>query len=139
MDGAAALAYPRRPSVLRCALAIAAVKLGLRLGGFSRTWRAIVRLTAHQVWLADVHPRFVHDTARAVATAAAFFPGRALCLEQSLVLWYCLRRRRVHAQLRLGVQAAPFASQAWVEYLGEPIDEDKDRLAQFSPLPDLPA
>jgi hypothetical protein len=63
--------------------------------------------------------------------AAAFIPGRALCLEQSLALYVCLRRAGVAVGLRLGVQPYPFAAHAWVEYKGEPVGESWDRVGRF--------
>ncbi|MDB4917220.1 MAG: hypothetical protein JWM95_4864 [Gemmatimonadetes bacterium] len=70
----------------------------------------------------------------AVASVSAFFPGRALCLEQSLTLYYCLRRRGVDVDIRLGVRHTPFAAHAWVEYQGAPLHEQYDTLHQIVPL-----
>jgi hypothetical protein len=70
--------------------------------------------------------------------AAAFFPGRALCLEQSLTLWYLLRQSRVQATLRLGVQPYPFGAHAWVEHAGEAVNENREILKAYVPFPSLP-
>ncbi len=74
-----------------------------------------------------------------VAVAAAFFPGRAVCLEQSLALYLLLRRRGVPAELRLGVQAYPFYAHAWVELDGEPVNEDRETVDKFRALPEVAA
>lgn len=65
-------------------------------------------------------------TANRVALAAAFYPRRALCLEQSLALCVLLRWQGVAAELRLGVQPRPFQAHAWVEVDGEPVAEHGD-------------
>jgi hypothetical protein len=75
-------------------------------------------------------------TAEKVAFAAAFFPGRARCLEQSLALYGLLRRADVAVTFRLGVQAYPFAAHAWVEHCGEPVNEKRELLNSYVPLPD---
>jgi hypothetical protein len=69
-----------------------------------------------------------------VDTAAAFFPGRALCLEQSLALYVCLRRAGVPAELKIGAQPYPFAAHAWVEHRGELIGTSYDLVCQFVPF-----
>lgn len=61
-----------------------------------------------------------------VALAAAFYPRRALCLEQSLALCWLLRRNGIAAELRLGVQPRPFQAHAWVEVDGRPLAERGD-------------
>jgi hypothetical protein len=83
----------------------------------------------------DVHDRQLIDACvRSVALAAAFFPGRALCLERSLTLWYVLRSRGVPVELCLGVQKFPFAAHAWVAYRGTPLNDVPEHVAHFQPL-----
>jgi hypothetical protein len=78
----------------------------------------------------------VRGAARSVAMAAALYPGRARCLEQSLVLYYLLRRRGVAVRYRQGVMPHPFQAHAWIEYDGEVITDVAEHAAQFSSLPD---
>jgi hypothetical protein len=91
--------------------------------------------------MAERHPTVsasaadVRRVADRVAVIAAFFPGRALCLEQSLALYWLLRRRGVSARLRVGVHPAPFTAHAWIEYDGAPVNEDDDRIRELLPLP----
>ena len=124
----------KAPSVARCALTLLAVRARLKVRGFGRSvaWarrrgeRAPgARLAAEQVERAAYH----------VAVAAAFFPGRAVCLEQSLALYVLLRRRGVPAELRVGVQVYPFHAHAWVELDGEPVNEDREVVEKFRALP----
>jgi transglutaminase-like putative cysteine protease len=125
----------RTPAVWWCGVQLVVVRAALRFLGYATTVRAIHRIASHVD--ADVGDApHVSEIARRVATAAAFFPGRALCLEQSVALYYNLRRLGIPARLRLGVQPRPFAAHAWVEFRGQPVNE-RDQLKQFLPLPDV--
>jgi hypothetical protein len=113
---------------------IFALKAALRLWGFGKViaWiRSRVGSIPATAWLeADV----VKAAERAVATAGALYPGRARCLEQSLVLYYLLRRHGVAAQYYQGVMAQPFEAHAWVEYRGEVINDIEEHAKQFARL-----
>jgi len=58
---------------------------------------------------AAVHHSFLHFT----------------CLEESLGLWYLLRRQGIISQLRIGVRKSngSFEAHAWVEYAGEALNQ----------------
>lgn len=127
------------PSAARCGVLLVIVRLTLLLCGFQKTYRCIQILVGKSARASDVDKPTIAATARSVATAAAFFPGRALCLEQSLALYYLLRRRGVDAYLKVGVQAIPFGAHAWIEYKGEPVNEDPERIKLFTALPGLVA
>jgi len=122
------------PSVAGCAAALVLVKLSLKVVGFGRTYAA---LTSHvgRRGSEAVTPAVLMEMVRRVALVAAFFPGRALCLEQSVTLWLLLRRRGIDADLRLGVQPYPFGAHAWVEHRGEPINENPEFVRTFTALP----
>jgi hypothetical protein len=83
----------RTPSVLRCGLMILSVKLSLKICGFARTIEWIRTGTATRPCTTSFAADAVVAAEHAVALAAAFYPGRARCLEQSLALYYLLRRR----------------------------------------------
>lgn len=127
----------RAPHVVTCMLLLLAADLSLKGLGLRRS----VRLAR---WLArpaaasrsDARP-FVIDSARRVATAAAFYPGRAQCLEQSLALFLLLRRRGVPVDLRIGVQPFPFVAHAWIEHEGKPVNEHEDFVMRLAPFPSL--
>jgi hypothetical protein len=115
---------------------ILALRLSLRAWGYGRVIRWVgrrVRLIPASDFL---DPEAVRAAAHTVATAAALYPGRARCLEQSLVLYYLLRRRGVALRYRQGVMPHPFQAHAWVEYGGEVITDVAEHAAQFACLPD---
>ena len=82
--------------------------VGLRLAGFRR-WKNVLawlapslNTTARQ---ADALQRQSAEAiARMAAAAARNFFFETNCLEQSLVLWWLLRRRGIAAELRIGAR-----------------------------------
>lgn len=115
-------------------VAVALSRLSLKTAGFRRTIRLARRLTRGPA--ADQNHLVADQSARAIAIAAAFFPGRAICLEQSVALYVLLRRRGVAAALRIGVQPYPFQAHAWVELDGQPVYENPDELFKFVAFPE---
>ncbi len=125
---------PRPPSVAAAAVALAAAKLGLAVLGLGRFKKLIERLTAARPVTDAIPAGLPAETARRVAVAAAFYPGRALCLEQSVTLYLLLRRRGLPVDLRLGVHVYPFLAHAWVEHAGTPLNESPEYVATLLPL-----
>ena len=126
---------PKPPGRLLCAAVLVAVTLGLRLGGLRRT-RALTRwLIARRPNAPSVDRTCIPFVVRCVDLAAAFFPGRARCLERSFALHVCLRWCGLPTQIRMGVQPHPFAAHAWVELEGAPVGDSLDSIALFAPLP----
>jgi hypothetical protein len=122
----------RFTEIVACLAAIAAVKISLAVRGFAATIRGI---EARHYELRDASDDTIARIDHVVAVAAALYPGRALCLERSLVLYDRLRRAGAHTDFRLGVQAAPFAAHAWVERHGEPVNDVLEHVEQFTPVP----
>ena len=110
-----------RGIVLEAAGGLLATWLGLRLAGFRR-WKSVLawlvpsvntaarKQTASQRKSAELIARMEGAAARNV-----FFGTN--CLEQSLVLWWLLRRRGISAELRIGARKEfeRFEAHAWVE------------------------
>jgi hypothetical protein len=136
---------PKRPGLVATAALIAATDVTLRVFGMRRTLD-LTRRFARTDRMPDAsalpvatRTELVRETARLVARAAAFHPGRAQCLEQSIVLYLLLRRRGIHADLRIGVQPVPFSAHAWVEHDGRPINESEDFILRLTPFPGVGA
>jgi len=127
-------AAPVEPSGSTCAFTLLTTALSLRLMGLRRTLILAERLGRRVRPATEPSAEFLGNVVRKVATAAAFFPGRALCLEQSLTLYTCLRRSGVPAELRIGAQPYPFTAHAWVEYRGELVGSTHDQVSQFVPF-----
>jgi hypothetical protein len=128
----------RVPSAARCGLVLVTIIALLRTLGFRRTLR-LVRWATQNVRSVEEAPFEAAElVAHRVATAAAFYPGRALCLEQSLTLYYCLHRLGIPAVFRIGVQPIGFVAHAWVEYRGVPILES-ELVHTVHAFPEIPA
>jgi hypothetical protein len=125
----------RVPSVLRCGIMILVVKAMLKARGFAWTMDWMRRQMEKVPDVVSVEVNAVRPIENAVAMAGALYPGRALCLEQSLVLYYLLRRQRVGVQYCQGVQPYPFEAHAWVEYRGEVINDIPEHVKGFALLP----
>jgi transglutaminase-like putative cysteine protease len=125
---------PSEPSGWRCAMTLLLATLALRVAGLHRSLALAQRLGRRVRRVVEPTPEFLANVVRKVDTAAAFFPGRALCLEQSLTLYICLRRAGVAAELRIGVQPYPFTAHAWVEHRGELVGTSYDQVSPFVPF-----
>ncbi len=125
------------PSVFRCGLMIIALKTLLRTRRFAGTigW---IRRRVEGIPVGEPVPmKAVLDVAWAVAIAGSLYPGRAKCLEQSLVLYYILRRRGVAVDYCQGVHPFPFQAHAWIEYAGKPVSDVVEHTKRFARLPEL--
>jgi hypothetical protein len=61
---------------------------------------------------------------------------RANCLQQTLVLWFLLRRDGIDSEICFGTrkQAGQVQAHAWVELFGIPLNEDKEVCEYFPPF-----
>ncbi len=128
------MSTPRIPSVASTTAVLGLTKLCLALVGFGRTLTA-ARWLMRRLPARSAAPELLTAVSRRVALVAAFFPGRALCLEQSVTLWVLLRGRGLEADLRLGVQPYPWCAHAWVEHRGQPVNERPEFTRGFVTLP----
>jgi hypothetical protein len=94
--------------------------LGLRSLGFRRWQKLLSRLTPAAPGTVEISESLL-DRCRAMAhieqSVARRLPFQSTCLDQSLVLWWMLRRRGVAAEMHIGgrKEAANFEAHAWVE------------------------
>ncbi len=113
-----------RGIALEAAAALVMTWTGLRLAGFRR-WKSVLAWLAPSTTPASpVRTTELLDFARVIARmeerVARHLFFRPNCLEQSLVLWWLLRARRISADLRVGARkdADRFEAHAWVELAG---------------------
>jgi len=120
-----------RRTFRRAALLLPVVKASLRLRGFKRTRESLER---HQSpasaepgqTRAGLEP--VLKISRMVRAAAHHGFVRASCLEESLTLWYLLRKQGYSSRLRIGVRktAEKFEAHAWVEHQGAALNQTEE-------------
>jgi hypothetical protein len=110
-----------RGIALEAAGGLLATWVGLRLAGFRR-WKTVLAWLAptanNSVRQPAAEQRKVAESIAHIAAAAArsfFFDTN--CLEQSLMLWWLLRRHGIAAELRIGARKEfeRFEAHAWVE------------------------
>lgn len=126
----------RAPGFMSCLATLLLMDVIPRMIGLRRTFQLLRRITPDVPEPAD-SDTIIAETTRRVTVAAAFYPRRARCLEQSLTLFVLLRRRGVRAELRLGVQPRPFYAHAWIEAGGRPVSESEDLPLMLATFPSL--
>lgn len=121
--------------------------LCVRFFGFRRLYAAMAKLSRGDKCVAATvtqsQPRAdakcltqAYAIARIVSLASWRGFYRANCLQQSLVLWWLLRRQGIETDLRIGVRKHEqrFEAHAWVEYLGIVLNDRNDVHQRFAPF-----
>jgi hypothetical protein len=125
------------PSVARSFVAITLVKLALTAGGLGRVTRWMRRRLTQVPAAPGVSEDGVAACEYSVAMAAAFYPGRAMCMERSLALLYLARRAGIPVTYHHGVQPVPFAAHAWVEYDGRVVNDVPEHVQLYQRFPQV--
>jgi len=120
-----------RIRVIESAITLIAIKLMLLVIGFARTYALLHWRVRDLSTTTEPDTTTLDASARSIVAAAILIPGRIECLEQSLALWYLLRRRGVAVELTFGMRQFPFGAHAWVTYRGEPLNEDREALRHY--------
>jgi hypothetical protein len=134
------LSSGERSIVLEAVGALGTTWLALRLAGFRRCRKLLSQLipsTTPELGLdRSALAESAHSIARLESAAARNLPLKTNCLEQSLVLWWLLRRRGIAAELRIGARkdSNGFEAHAWVEWKGEVLDETNGEHLHFVPF-----
>jgi hypothetical protein len=129
-----------RGVALQAAGGLLATWLGLRLTGFRRWKSALAHLapsantTARQQDASQTESAEVIARMAAAAARNVFFGTN--CLEQSLVLWWLLRRRGISAELRIGARKEfqRFEAHAWVEVDSAVLNDTSAEHLHFVPF-----
>jgi hypothetical protein len=144
-----ALSWRERLLFLQSCVMLPATALALRVVGVQRWQSVLARLSKMGSPRAfqsapesssnefEIEPR---EIARLVRAAANHGLYRANCLEQSLVLWWALRRNRIESEIHYGARKEQHKlhAHAWVECCGVALNEDRgldERYSRFSRAP----
>lgn len=129
-----------RGVVLEATGGLLATWTGLRLIGFRRWERVLAVFAPAANTNGPVHDASEQESAHVVArmqeaAARNLFFGTN-CLEQSLVLWWLLRRRGFDAVLRLGARkdSDRFEAHAWVELDAQALNDANAEHRHFVPF-----
>ena len=126
----------RRLLVLACIMLLLTA-VALRLVGFRRWHSALARWGLMREPASGQQAAILVQQAcgvtRLMTAVAAQSAHRANCLEQSLVLWWLLRRLGIESDLRIGVHKIVdrLEGHAWVEYGGLALNERDDVRQRF--------
>jgi hypothetical protein len=132
----------------RAAILLPLVRWSLRLRGYGQTFASLQKRVLSQPGRAENQPEArekVHITCRMVHAALRYSFAQYTCLEESLTLWYLLRKQGIAACLRIGVRKenGKFEAHAWVEYDGEALNQDEAMHRHYAAfeqdLPEPPA
>ena len=114
-----------------------ATAVALRLVGFRRWQAALARLAP----AVPTDPRGnglerAHQIARMVAAGGHHGPRRSSCLEESLVLWWLLRRQGFSPGLCVGARKRDgrFEAHAWVELAGAVLNDTGEVHRHYTPF-----
>lgn len=101
------------------------IRVSLRLRGYNPTFASLQRRLEGVPVAANAGNEPVFKTNRMIHAAVHYSPLHFTCLEESLCLWYLLRKQGISPQLRIGVRKAngKFEAHAWVEYAGEAVNQ----------------
>ncbi len=132
----------------RAAALLPVIGISLRIRGYKKTQEWLRRRLRDQAgpWSSadDSHER-MERTCRMVRAAEHHGLVRSTCLQESLALWYLLRRQNISSSLRIGVRkgSGKFEAHAWIEYEGRPLNQSEELHQHYFPFEndfhDLPA
>jgi Transglutaminase-like superfamily len=125
----------------RATLVLLAIRVTLRLRGYKKTQGWLQEKLNRQNQTAPpvgIQSECVEMTCRMVRAAEHYAPGRATCLEESLLLWYLLRSQDISATVRIGVrkEGTKFEAHAWVEREGVALNQRDEQHRHYAPFAD---
>jgi hypothetical protein len=131
------LSWAERLLLAQAAVALPAVAALIRVRGLKGCQALLARLSplANPGLRADGPAEsLARGVVRIVTAAAAHGPYRANCLQQSVTLWWLLRRRGLEGELRIGTRKMDghVDAHAWVEFSGRALNESRDVGARYA-------
>jgi len=126
-----ALDAETRKTFRRAVVLLPLIRVSLRACGYKKTQEYLQgRLDGQKAPRVEREggTKKLENTCRMVCAAAHYGLGHATCLEESLTLWYLLRRQGIAAGVRIGVRklADKFEAHAWVEWQGAALNQAEE-------------
>ena len=112
----------------RAAILLRLVRWSLHLRGYGKTYTSLQKRLHPQALGVETRPEMREEaqvTCRMVRAAVRYSLAQFTCLEESMTLWYLLRKQGIPACLRIGVRTenGKFEAHAWVENGGEALNQ----------------
>lgn len=132
----------------RASILLPWLRWSLRLRGYRKTFASLQKRVPPPATETDKRPDECEDVraaCRMVIAALHYSFLQYTCLEESLTLWYLLRKQGIAASLRIGVRKEneKFEAHAWVEHRGEALNQDEAMHRHYAAfeqdLPEPPA
>jgi hypothetical protein len=132
----------------RAAILLPLVRWSLHLRGYGKTFTSLQKRIQFRAKGTENRPEVreeVQATCRMVRAAMRYSLVQFTCLEESLTLWYLLRKRGIAACLRIGVRKEneKFEAHAWVEHAGDALNQPEEMHRHYAAfeqdLPEPPA
>ncbi len=130
------LSRPERQALLQGLVLLPTTAVALRIVGFRRWQAALSRLAQREETESDfpeVSVQRAQRITKMVQAASRHGLWHTSCLEESLVVWWLLRRRGIPSDLRIGVRktASALQAHAWVELRGTALNDHEDVHQRF--------
>jgi hypothetical protein len=115
----------------RAATLLPWLRWSLRLRGYGKTFASLQKRVPPPAKETEIRPgeqEKVQAACRMVIAALRYSFLQYTCLEESLTLWYLLRKQGIAVCLRIGVRKEneKFEAHAWVEHRGEALNQDEE-------------
>ena len=109
----------------RAAMLLPMIRASLRVRGYNKTFSSLQARVNPIAPAQNGDAEQLRKTSRMVRAAVHHSLLHFTCLEESLGLWYLLRRQGIAPQLRIGVRKenGKFEAHAWVEHGGEALNQ----------------
>jgi|KBSSwiStaDraftv2_1062776.scaffolds.fasta_scaffold131274_3 hypothetical protein len=111
------------------------ISLSIKFAGLTATTRWLSRRIEVARRRADGVPAdFAASAARLVPLMASYSPVKAVCLAQSVTLWFLLARKGIDSAVRIGVtkESGVFGAHAWVDMNGTVLLDRPDVADRFT-------
>ena len=111
------------------------IALSIKWAGLTHTMRWLRRRIDKAASPADtVSAEYAASAARLVPLMASYSPVKAVCLAQSVTLWFLLARQGIESAVRIGVanESGVFGAHAWVDMNGTVLLDRPDVADRFS-------
>lgn len=132
-----ALTSSDRQLLVKTALLLGIIRLGLWLLPFQTLRRLVVRMT-QTTSMQKQDQIFVNKVVWAVRVVSRHMPGKVKCLARALTTQVLLGRSGYQSQIRIGVaknKTGQLEAHAWVESQGRIIIGGLKDLGRYTPLP----
>ena len=133
----ATLPFCEKLYLLKMALIVASIEIGLRLFGMKKIVGFLGKQSKITTNTIDIDET-IEQRKKVIFSMQLFFPFACRCLARSLTAWWLLRRHGIETNLKVGIQKkdGKVVGHAWLEHNEKPLD-DKDTVHLYTVFDDF--